>query len=133
MDLASLIGILGAFGLVIMSMVMGGDIMMFVNVPSLLIVVGGSLFVVLMKFEIGAFFGSFGIMAKAFMFKVSKPEEIIVKMVEGRVKKYLAEVSLLDQPFVKDGNVKEGDFVIHLASMPIADTGMTNMLKLVRV
>ncbi|MGY8884098.1 MAG: pyruvate kinase alpha/beta domain-containing protein, partial [Flavobacteriales bacterium] len=33
----------------------------------------------------------------------------------------------------KDGNVKEGDFVIHLASMPIADTGMTNMLKLVRV
>jgi elongation factor Ts len=35
-----------------------------------------------------------------------KPEEIIIKMVEGRVKKYLAEVSLLDQPFVKDGNVK---------------------------
>lgn len=35
-----------------------------------------------------------------------KPKEIIIKMVEGRVKKYLAEVSLLDQPFVKDGNVK---------------------------
>ena len=35
-----------------------------------------------------------------------KPEEIIVKMVEGRIKKYLAEVSLLDQPFVKDGNTK---------------------------
>ena len=33
----------------------------------------------------------------------------------------------------RDGNVKEGDFVIHLASIPIADTGMTNMLKLVRV
>jgi elongation factor Ts len=40
-----------------------------------------------------------------------KPEEIIVKMVEGRVKKYLAEVSLLDQPFVKDGNVKVGALV----------------------
>ena len=35
-----------------------------------------------------------------------KPEEIIVKMVEGRVKKFLAEVSLVDQPFVKDGNLK---------------------------
>jgi len=35
-----------------------------------------------------------------------KPEEIIVKMVEGRVKKYLSEVSLLDQPFVKDPNQK---------------------------
>ena len=40
-----------------------------------------------------------------------KPEEIIVKMVEGRVKKYLAEVSLLDQPFVKDGNTKVGALV----------------------
>ena len=40
-----------------------------------------------------------------------KPEEIIVKMVEGRVNKYLAEVSLLEQPFVKDGNVKVGTLV----------------------
>ena len=40
-----------------------------------------------------------------------KPEEIIVKMVEGRIKKYLAEVSLLDQPFVKDGNTKVGALV----------------------
>ncbi|MCZ6618793.1 MAG: translation elongation factor Ts [Gammaproteobacteria bacterium] len=37
-----------------------------------------------------------------------KPPEIIEKMVNGRVRKYLAEVSLLDQPFVKDGNVKVG-------------------------
>ena len=35
-----------------------------------------------------------------------KPEEIVVKMVEGRVKKFLAEVSLLNQPFVKDGDIK---------------------------
>lgn len=40
-----------------------------------------------------------------------KPEEIVVKMVQGRVKKYLAEVSLLDQPFVKDGNTKVGALV----------------------
>ena len=40
-----------------------------------------------------------------------KPEEIVVKMVEGRVKKYLAEVSLLNQPFVKDGNTKVGALV----------------------
>jgi len=38
-----------------------------------------------------------------------KPEEIVAKMVEGRVKKYLAEVSLVDQPFVKDPNQKVGD------------------------
>jgi len=29
--------------------------------------------------------------------------------------------------------VKKGDFVIHTASMPIADMGMTNMLKLSQI
>ncbi len=31
-----------------------------------------------------------------------KPQEIIEKMVEGRLRKYLAEITLLGQPFVKD-------------------------------
>jgi elongation factor Ts len=35
-----------------------------------------------------------------------KPADIIAKMVEGRVRKFLAEVSLLDQPFVKDADVR---------------------------
>lgn len=33
-----------------------------------------------------------------------KPEKIIEKMVEGRVKKYYEDVCLLDQPFVKDSS-----------------------------
>ena len=33
----------------------------------------------------------------------------------------------------KDGKVKDNDFVVHMASMPIKDAGMTNMLKLSRV
>jgi elongation factor Ts len=37
-----------------------------------------------------------------------KPADIVGKMVEGRVRKFLAEVSLVDQPFVKDSNVKVG-------------------------
>jgi elongation factor Ts len=31
-----------------------------------------------------------------------KPAEIIAKMVEGRLRKYLAEITLLGQPFIKD-------------------------------
>ena len=37
-----------------------------------------------------------------------KPAEIIEKMVEGRVRKYLAEISLTEQPFVKDSDIKIG-------------------------
>lgn len=37
-----------------------------------------------------------------------KPADIVAKMVEGRVRKFLSEVSLVDQPFVKDSSVSVG-------------------------
>ena len=37
-----------------------------------------------------------------------KPEEIIEKMISGRLRKFVAEVSLLAQPFVKDPDVTVG-------------------------
>jgi elongation factor Ts len=35
-----------------------------------------------------------------------KPADIVAKMVEGRIKKFLAEVSLTEQAFVKDSDIK---------------------------
>ncbi|MFI4918838.1 MAG: translation elongation factor Ts [Legionellales bacterium] len=35
-----------------------------------------------------------------------KPQEIIDKMIEGRINKFIDEVSLLGQPFIKDPNIK---------------------------
>ncbi len=52
-----------------------------------------------------------------------KPEDIVAKMVEGRVKKFLAEVSLVDQPFVKDPNQKVG---------ALAKTANTEVVEFVR-
>ncbi|NCF32449.1 MAG: elongation factor Ts [Proteobacteria bacterium] len=49
-----------------------------------------------------------------------KPEDIVVKMVEGRVKKFLAEVSLLDQPFVKDGDMKVGKLLANAGTEVVA-------------
>jgi elongation factor Ts len=40
-----------------------------------------------------------------------KPDEIIAKMVEGRVRKFYEEVTLLAQTFVIDGETKVGDVV----------------------
>ncbi len=37
-----------------------------------------------------------------------KPPEIIEKMINGRIKKYLAEISLTEQPFVKDTDTRIG-------------------------
>ena len=40
--------------------------------------------------------------------KRPKPQEILGKMVDGRVRKFLAEVSLVEQKFVKDSSLKVG-------------------------
>ncbi len=48
-----------------------------------------------------------------------KPKEIAEKIAEGRLKKYLEEVVLLEQPFVKDDKVK----VKELLQQAIAKTG----------
>ncbi|MDV7105010.1 flagellar motor protein PomA [Vibrio sp. TH_r3] len=82
MDLATLIGLIGGFGFVIMAMIIGGSIGMFLDVVSVLIVVGGATCVVLMKFTMGQFFSAFKIAGKAFMFKTDDPEDLIAKIVE---------------------------------------------------
>ncbi|MEO0998210.1 MAG: elongation factor Ts, partial [Pseudomonadota bacterium] len=37
-----------------------------------------------------------------------KPADIVARMVEGRLKKYLGEITLLGQPFVKDPDLSVG-------------------------
>ena len=82
MDIATLVGLIGAFGIVIFAMLSGGSVDMFVNVPSLLIVLVGSLFVVLMKFTLGQFLGAMKVAVKAFSFKLTAPEDLITEVVE---------------------------------------------------
>lgn len=108
MDLATLIGIIGAFAFVVMAMVMGGGIGIFVDIPSVLIVFCGSLFVVLMKYNLGQFLGAVKIAAKAFMFKVDKPEDLIERSVEmadaARKGGFLAlEEAEISNPFMQKG------------------------------
>ncbi len=82
MDLATLVGLVGAFGVVIGSMMLGGSAEMFLNLPSLLIVLVGSLFVVLMKFSLAQFINALRVAVKAFSFNLAKPEHIIDEVVQ---------------------------------------------------
>jgi len=61
---------------------MGGEIGMFVNGPSVMIVFAGTIAVVLMKFPLANTLGSFGVAAKAFLHKATKPSEIIEQSIE---------------------------------------------------
>ena len=84
MDLATLIGLIGAIGFIVMAMFISssGDVGMFGDLVSVLIVFGGSVFVVLAKFTLAQFLGAGKAAAKAFMFKIESPEELIEKAVQ---------------------------------------------------
>ena len=82
MDIATIIGIVMAFGLVIGSILAGGDLGAFINPPSMLIVLGGTFGAVLMNYPLKSVLSSFGVAAKAFKVKLLSPIETIQKLVE---------------------------------------------------
>ena len=82
MDLATIIGLVGAFGIVAYAMILGGDVGLFANAPSFLIVIVGSTFAVLIKFGLSQFLGASKVIVKAFKFKIDTPQEVIEEVVE---------------------------------------------------
>jgi len=82
MDIASLLGLIGALGFIIYAMVSGGGVGPFIDVPSLAIVFGGTFFCVMYTCPLPTFLGSFGVMAKAFFPPVKPQDELVTKMVE---------------------------------------------------
>lgn len=82
MDLATLIGFLVAWALIIATIALGSGALVFINAPSLMIVLGGTIAVVMMRFTLGQFIGSIKTAIKAFMYKSESPEELIAAVVE---------------------------------------------------
>lgn len=81
MDLATVIGIIGSLVIIITAMLLSGSLGMFVDIPSVLIVLVGSIFVVLSKFGLGQFLSAGKVAAKAFIFKLQDPAETIDEVV----------------------------------------------------
>ncbi len=52
MDLATLIGLASGTAVVLMAIILGGDFMTFVNVPSVLLVVGGAMAATVLRFTL---------------------------------------------------------------------------------
>ena len=82
MDLASVIGLVGAIGMIVFAMVSGGGIGPFIDVPSILIVFGGTFFAVMYTCPLPTFLSSFGAMSKAFLPPVKPQDQLITRMVE---------------------------------------------------
>jgi chemotaxis protein MotA len=104
-DIATLVGLLGGFGIIIGAIATGGDMMLFFNVPSLLIVIGGTFMTTLMQVSLGDFLGSFGIAMKAFFYKTDDPKKLIEEAVQ------LADVARKNGLLALEGQEIGNDFL----------------------
>jgi len=82
MDLATLIGMVGAILVVLSSVLMGSSAIVFINLPSILLVLGGTVLVVLIKFSLHDFLGAFKVASLAFRVRAESPAALIEKILE---------------------------------------------------
>ncbi|MBW2066019.1 MAG: motility protein A [Deltaproteobacteria bacterium] len=110
MDIATLLGIISAFGLVLLAIFMGSGIQLFINIPALMIVVGGTLGATMINYPLKDVFGVFGIARNALFTRNISADEIIKKFMEfskkSRKEGMLAlekEIEDLQDEFLKKG------------------------------
>jgi chemotaxis protein MotA len=108
MDIATIIGFIATFGLIVMAM---GDPGPFVDMPSVYIVIGGTLTAVLARSSFPEFIGAIGVALKTVKQKVDKPEDLI-------------------EQFVNLGTIARKDGMIALEGQEIANPFMAKGIRM---
>ncbi len=81
MDIATLVGIVSAFALVLSAILMGGSLGLFVNIPSVLIVVGGSLGATMINYPLPDMLKVVNVVKNAFLHRQITAKEVISNFV----------------------------------------------------
>ena len=76
MDIATILGVISAFGLVLIAIFMGGGVQLFINIPAMMIVVGGTLGATMINYPLRDVFGVFSVVRKALFTTNISPNEI---------------------------------------------------------
>lgn len=82
MDLATIIGIFLAFGLVVSAIVMGGSPFIFVSIPAVLIVIGGTMGATLVNYPLRNMLGMLGVIKNTFFASHEQPSTMIERFLE---------------------------------------------------
>lgn len=82
MDLAMLLGLVGGAGIILSAILMGGELGIFIDIPSMFIVFGGTTFVVAGKYNINRLPTMIGVVMKAILNKSEPIDELIKKSME---------------------------------------------------
>jgi chemotaxis protein MotA len=108
MDIATLIGLVGALAMILGAIMMGGDLVAFINIPSVIIVVGGTLMCALTMQRLQVVISAFKVALNAFTYNLDPPQELIERIVEMAIKArkdgmLALEREQIDYPFLQKG------------------------------
>jgi len=101
MDIATILGVISAFGLVIIAIFMGGGVQLFINIPALMIVVGGTLGATMINYPLKDVFGVFSVVKKALFTKNIPVDELIKRFIK------LAQKSRKEGILSLEGEIKD--------------------------
>lgn len=105
MDIATLLGLFGGLAVIVSAIFLGGSVNTFVNIPSLVVVVGGTFMVTLCQISLAQFFGSFKVTLRAFLHKSVAPEKLIEEAIG------LADIARKEGILALEGNEIEDKFL----------------------
>lgn len=110
MDLATIIGVLVAFGMVLMGIMAGGPLTLFVDMPSVFITIGGTFGIIFINYPLKDVFGMFGVVRNVFLAQRRDIQGLIPTFVDyasrARREGILALESVAEElrdPFFKQG------------------------------
>ena len=101
MDFATILGVISAFGLVFIAILIGGGVQLFINLPSLMIVVGGTLGATMINYPLRDVFGVFSVVKKALFTRKMSTDELIKRFI-GFAKKSRKEGILALESDIKN-------------------------------
>lgn len=82
MDISTVVGIIAGFGLILIAIILGGSLDTFINVPAMVIVIGGTISATLINFPLSDVVSVLGTTRNAFFHKEVNPQGLIRKLTE---------------------------------------------------
>ena len=110
MDIATIVGVISAFGLVFIAILMGGGVGIFINIPALMIVVGGTMGATMINYPLKDVIGVMKVVQKALFAKNISIKELTEKFTDFAQKSRKEGILALEGEIkeVKDEFVKKG-------------------------
>jgi len=110
MDIATLLGIISGFSMILIAINMGGGVLWFYNVPSIMIVVGGTAAITLINYPLSDVLSVMKVLKNAFLYRIPQSTALVPQIVElsriARREGILAlesKVKKMNDPFMGKG------------------------------